>query len=142
MKNVIIKEKIKKLSNDTKEVLDVLIADSIIEMDYRKRVDEDILERVVLVYLSLFEEKNLLEFDELILSEKNILFRIISKGIASIYVDDEYMTIDNRENKLTMIDEMIDLLVFLTDFNRSTIRRLVIRDIKIYFHYGWKWDFL
>lgn len=142
MRNLEIKKQINKLNNNTKEVLGLLISDSIIEMSYRQRVDQDILERIVLVYLSLFEDKNLLEFNDLILLEKNILFRIISKGIASIYVDDEYMTIDNRENKLTMIDEMIDLLVFLTDFNRSTIRRLVIRDIKIYFHYGWKWDFL
>lgn len=141
MKNVIIKEKIKKLSNDTKEVLDVLIADSIIEMGYRKRVDEDILERVVLVYLSLFEEKNHLEYDELKLSEKNIICRIISKGIASIYVDDEYITNDILNDKLIIIDNLIDLLCFLTDLNRSTIRRLVIRDIKLYFYCGWKWDF-
>ena len=124
------------LDKNTQEVLDVLLSDAILEMEYRNRIDNDILERIVLVYLSLFEEKNHLEYDELNLSEKNIICRIISKGIASIYVDDEYITNDNSKDKLVIIDDMIDLLCFLTDFNRSTIKRLVIRDIKIYFYQG------
>lgn len=127
---------------NSKRIFDSLFADSIIEMEYRNRMDKDILERIVLVYLSLFDEKNHLEYDELKLSEKNIICRIISKGIASIYVDDEYITNDNSKDKLVIIDDMIDFLCFLTDFNRSTIKRLVIRDIKIYFYQGWKWDFI
>lgn len=142
MKNVIIKKNLKKLSNSTQEILDKLLSDSILEMSYRKRIDKDILERIVLVYLSLFEDKNLLEYEELNASERNILCRIISKGIASIYVDDEYITKNNSKDKLIIIDGLIDLLCVLTNFNRSTIKRLVIRDIKIYFINGWKWDFI
>lgn len=142
MTNIKIKNFIMALDKNTQEVLDVLLSDAIIEMYYRNRIDKDILERIVLVYLSLFDEKNHLEYDELKLSEKNIICRIISKGIASIYVDDEYITNDNSKDKLVIIDDMIDLLCFLTDFNRSTIKRLVIRDIKIYFYQGWRWDFI
>ncbi len=142
MKNRVIKEKISKLNLSTQEILDVLLSDTIIEMNCRNRINEDILKRVVLVYLSLFDDKEYLEYDELNLSEKNIICSIISKGIASIYVDDEYITKDNSKDKLVIIDDMIDLLCFLTDFNRSTIKRLVIRDIKIYFYQGWKWDFI
>lgn len=142
IENQLIKYKISKLNISTQEILDVLLSDSILEMSYRKRIDKDILERIVLVYLSLFEDKNLLEYEELNASEKNILCRIISKGIASIYVDDEYITKDNSKDKLIIIDDLIDLLCLLTNFNRSTIKRLVIRDIKIYFFNGWKWDFI
>ena len=142
MGNVIIKKNLKKLSNSTQEILDKLLSDSILEMSYRKRIDKDILERIVLVYLSLFEDKNLLEYEELNASERNILCRIISKGIASIYVDDEYITKNNSKDKLIIIDDLIGLLCLLTNFNRSTIKRLVIRDIKIYFINGWKWDFI
>lgn len=142
MRNVIIKKNLKKLSNSTQEILDKLLSDSILEMSYRKRIDKDILERIVLVYLSLFEDKNLLEYEELNASERNILCRIISKGIASIYVDDEYITKNNSKDKLIIIDDLIGLLCMLTNFNRSTIKRLVIRDIKIYFINGWKWDFI
>lgn len=142
MRNVIIKKNLKKLSNSTQEILDKLLSDSILEMSYRKRIDKDILERIVLVYLSLFEDKNLLEYEELNASERNILCRIISKGIASIYVDDEYITKNNSKDKLIIIDDLIGLLCLLTNFNRSTIKRLVIRDIKIYFINGWKWDFI
>jgi len=59
-------------------------------MNCRNRINEDILKRIVLVYLSLFDDKEYLEYDELKASEKNIICSIISKGIASIYVDDEY----------------------------------------------------
>lgn len=142
IENQLIKYKISKLNISTQEILDVLLSDSILEMSYRKRIDKDILERIVLVYLSLFEDKNLLEYEELNASEKNILCRIISKGIASIYVDDEYITKDNSKDKLIIIDDLIDLLCLLTNFDRSTIKRLVIRDIKIYFFNGWKWDFI
>ena len=142
MRNVIIKKNLKKFSNSTQEILDKLLSDSILEMSYRKRIDKDILERIVLVYLSLFEDKNLLEYEELNASERNILCRIISKGIASIYVDDEYITKNNSKDKLIIIDDLIGLLCMLTNFNRSTIKRLVIRDIKIYFINGWKWDFI
>lgn len=141
MTNIKIKNFIMALDKNTQEVLDVLLSDAIIEMYYKNKIDKDILERVVLVYLSLFEEKNHLEYDELKLSEKNIICRIISKGIASIYVDDEYITNDILNDKLIIIDNLIDLLCFLSDLNRSTIRRLVIRDIKLYFYCGWKWDF-
>ena len=142
MKNVIIKNKISKMYDSTKEILEVLIADSILEMNCRNRVNEDILKRIVLVYLSLFDDKEYLEFEDLKASEKSIICRIISKGIASIYVDDEYITDDNAKDKLVIIDDLIDLLCFLTDYNKSTIKRLVIKDIKIYFYYGWKWDFI
>lgn len=142
MDNINIRKKINKLNNNTKEILESVLADSIIEMNCRHRVNEDILRRIVLVYLSLFDENNYLEYDDLKVSEKNIINRIISKGIASIYVDDEYITNDNAKDKLIIIDELIDLLCFFTDFNRSTIKRLVIRDIKIYFYKGWRWDFL
>lgn len=142
VKNRVIKEKISKLNLSTQEILDVLLSDTIIEMNCRNRINEDILKRIVLVYLSLFDDKEYLEYDELKASEKNIICSIISKGIASIYVDDEYITNDNAKDKLVIIDDMINLLCFLTDFNRSTIKRLVIRDIKVYFYKGWKWDFI
>lgn len=142
IKNRVIKDKISKFNASTQEILDILLADTIMEINCRNRINEDILKRIVLVYLSLFDDKEYLEYDELNLSEKNIICSIISKGIASIYVDDEYMTKDNSKDKLVIIDDMIDLLCFLTDFNRSTIKRLIIRDIKIYFYQGWKWDFI
>ena len=142
MDNINIRGKINKLNSNTKEILESVLTDSILEMNCRNRVNEDMLKRIILVYLSLFDDKEYLEFEDLKASEKSIICRIISKGIASIYVDDEYITDDNAKDKLVIIDELINLLCFLTDYNKSTIKRLVIRDIKIYFYYGWKWDFI
>ena len=142
MSNNEIKNRIEKMNKNSKEILEVLLSDAILEMNCRHRVNEDILRRIVLVYLSLFDNRDYLEFEDLRVSEKSIICKIISKGIASIYVDDEYITNENSKDKLVIIDDMIDLLCFLTDFNRSTIKRLVIRDIKIYFYQGWRWDFI
>lgn len=142
MENIKIKNKIKELNNSSQEVLQLLLSDTLLEMSCRERVSKDILRRLVLVYLSLFGENDYFEYDDLNVKEKNIICRIVSKGIASIYVDDEYITDDNTVDKLIIIEDLIELLCFLTGFCKSTIKRLVIRDIKIYFYAGWKWDFI
>lgn len=142
MKNSLIKNKIKNLNENSQEVLEILLSDSIIEMNCRHRIDEATLRRIVLIYLSWFDDINYSEYQNSKFSEKSIICRIISKGIASIYVDDEYITNDNAKDKLVIIDDLINLLCFLTECNRSTIKRLVIRDIKVYFYKGWKWDFI
>ncbi len=142
MENIKIKNKIKELNNSSQEVLQLLLSDTLLEMGCRERVSKDILRRLVLVYLSLFGENDYFEYDDLNVKEKNIICRIVSKGIASIYVDDEYITDDNTVDRLIIIEDLIELLCFLTGFCKSTIKRLVIRDIKIYFYAGWKWDFI
>lgn len=142
MKNEFFKSRINNMKSSTQEVLDILITDSILEIEYRKRISKDILERIVLVYLSFFTDKNYLEYEELSAYEKNIFCRIISKGIASIYVDDEYMYRDIKVEKSRIIYELMIFLCFLTNLNYSTIKRLTIRDIKIYARIGWDWDFL
>ena len=111
-------------------------------MKFRNRLEESVLEKIILVHLSFFSDSNYLEYEELKTSEKNVYCRIISKGIASIYVDDEYITNDNLKDKLVIIEDLINLLCLLTGFNKNTIKRLVIRDIKVYFHHGWKWNFV
>ena len=142
MENIKIKNKIKELNNSSQEVLQLLLSDTLLEMGCRDRVSKDILRRLVLVYLSLFGEENYFEYDDLNVKERNIICRIISKGIASIYVDEEYITDDNAMDRLIIIEDLIEMLCFLTGFCRSTIKRLVIRDIKIYFYAGWNWDFI
>ena len=53
---------------------------------------------------------------------------ILLKGIASIFVDDEYITKENASEKLIIIDDMINLLCFITNLERSIIRALVIKE--------------
>ena len=142
MENFKIKNQIQELNISSQEVLQLLLSDAILEIACRNRVSKDILKRLVLVYLSLFSEEDYFEYDKLNVKEKNIICRIISKGIASIYVDEEYITDNNANDRLVIMEDLINLLCFLTGFNRSTIKRLVLRDIKIYFSVGWKWDFI
>lgn len=142
MYNKEIRKFIKELNISSQEVLQLLLSDAIMEISYRNRVNNDTLRRIALVYLSLFDDEDYLEYEKLKLSERNIICRIISKGIASIYVDDEYITKKNTMDKLVIMDDLIKLLCFFTGFNKSTVKRLVVRDIKIYFCKGWSWNFL
>ena len=142
MNNNDVKYEIEKMNKSTKDVYDQLILDSLLEIKFRNRLEESVLEKIILVHLSFFSDSNYLEYEELKTNEKNVYCRIISKGIASIYVDDEYITNDNWKDNLVIMEDLVNLLCFLTGFNKSTIKRLVIRDIKIYFHHGWKWDFI
>lgn len=142
MDNIKIKNFIKALNKNSQKVLEILLSDSIIEMNCRHRIDEGVLRRIILIYLSWFDDTNYSEYKNSKFTEKSIICRIISKGIASIYVDDEYITNDNAKDKLVIIDDLINLLCYLTGFNRSKIKRLIIRDIKVYFYKGWKWDFI
>lgn len=57
MQNIYIKKKINKLNKNTKEILDVLISDCLSEMAYRNRISIDKLERITLVYLSIFDKR-------------------------------------------------------------------------------------
>lgn len=142
MYNKEIRKFIKELNISSQEVLQLLLSDAIMEISYRNRVNNDTLRLIALVYLSLFDDEDYLEYEKLKLSERNIICRIISKGIASIYVDDEYITNSNSKDKLVIIDDLINLLCYLTGFNKSTVKRLVVRDIKIYYCKGWNWNFL
>lgn len=99
MNNNDVKSEIEKMNESTKDVYDQLILDSLLEMKFRNRLEESVLEKIILVHLSFFSDSNYLEYEELKTSEKNVYWRIISKGIASIYVDDEYITNDNLKDK-------------------------------------------
>ncbi len=142
IENLLIKRRINTMNEHSKKILEELFSDSIIEINYRNRTDSKVLEKIVLVFLSLFEDDNYFEYDNLTCYEKNIICKIISKGIASIFVDDEYLDNSNHKEKLFIIEDLINLLCCLTSLNKSTIKRLVKRDIKIYSYLGWNWDFL
>lgn len=70
MSNNEIKNGIEKMNESSKEVLQLLLSDAILEINCRHRINEDILKRIILVYLSLFDDKEYLEYEELKVSEK------------------------------------------------------------------------
>jgi len=109
MKNREIKNKIQNSNKNIWKILNNIFVDAILEIEYRKRVNEDILEQIVLVYLSLMGDKNYLEYEELEINEKNIICMILLKEIASIFVDDEYLRKENvsvkHKNKENIILE-------------------------------------
>ena len=59
MKNRKIKNKIQNSNKNIWKILDNIFVEAILEFEYRKRINEDILEQIVLVYLSLMGEKKI-----------------------------------------------------------------------------------
>lgn len=56
MKNEYIKNKISIMNKDTQNVLELILGDAVLEIQHRKRINEYVLERIVLVYIFLFSE--------------------------------------------------------------------------------------
>lgn len=71
MNNNDVKNEIEKMNESTKDVYDQLILDSLLEMKFRNRLEESVLEKIILVHLSFFSDSNYLEYEELKTSEKN-----------------------------------------------------------------------
>lgn len=49
-----VKNEIEKMNENTKDVYDQLILDSLLEMKFRNRLEESVLEKIILVHLSFF----------------------------------------------------------------------------------------
>ena len=55
MKNKIIKEKINKMTKISKEIDDEIVIEKFLEMNLNKKLDERVLERIILAHLSFFQ---------------------------------------------------------------------------------------
>lgn len=93
MENRKIKKYFNKLSCDTKKILVAILEDSLVYLDNQKLINNQILNRVVSIYFLLidYDYKNMVEFDDLNIKEKKLIYKIVLDGVASMYVDNEYL---------------------------------------------------
>lgn len=68
MKNKLIKEKLNSMKS--KDILDQIVMDALLEIKYRKKLSEDVIERIVLTHLSFFGDINFIEYEDLTTYEK------------------------------------------------------------------------
>lgn len=113
MKNKIIKEKINKMTKISKEICDEIVIEKFLEMNLNKKLDERVLERIILAHLSFFSDNDFYEYEKLSIYEKNIYFRMITQGMVSLYLNNKYLDRQDYRKKFQILDEITKILVYL-----------------------------
>ena len=89
-----IKNYYNKMSEDTKIILVNILADNLIYLHDFEVVDKKVIKSIsslLLLFINHNTKTKIKEFDEFSIYEKKVLYSIIIDGIASIYVDNEYL---------------------------------------------------
>ena len=84
----------------------------------------------------------MIEFDDLTIQEKKLLYQIIIEGIVSVYVDNEYLEYSDRGTKYkqNIIQELLSFFKYLTRFSNEKVFMIYSREVKKYRTKGFSWD--
>ncbi|MDO5555711.1 MAG: hypothetical protein Q4G09_03400 [Clostridia bacterium] len=144
MENIKIKTFYDKMSKESKRILTAIIKDNLVYLDWNKLIPHKSLNKIVSIYFLLieYEYKNIIEFDNLNVKEKKMLFNIILDGIASIYVDNEYLEHSDigTKYKQKIIQELLSFFKFISKFSKEKIFMLYEIEVKKYKRKKFRWD--
>ena len=132
MKKVAINDKVEIMKNESYKILEKIFIDSIIEIYTKGYICEDILGRIVLVYLSFFSSKKYINLKDLTKYELNLIFKMISKGIILLNVEGKYLTFNNKDKKKEILEDILTFLVLLTDQEYESIKVKIWKEMKVY----------
>ncbi|MGN1270889.1 MAG: hypothetical protein ACI4UX_02755 [Clostridia bacterium] len=144
MNNLKIKGYFNKMSENSKNIIISIIEDSLVYLDNQNFIDNNTLNRIVSIYFLLtnFEYKEMIEFEDLNSNEKKLIYRIILNGIASIYVDNDYLEYSDigTKYKKRIIQELLSFLKFISKLSEEKVFRLYEIEVKKYRKKGLNWD--
>mgnify|MGYP004561082703 CR=1 FL=1 len=83
----------------SKGIYDEIVIEKFLEMKMNKKIDEFVLERIILAHLSFFSVNDFYEYEKLNIYEKSIYFRIITQGMISLYLNNKYLDMRNYRKK-------------------------------------------
>ena len=132
MKKVAINDKVEIRQNESYKILEKIFIDSIIEIYTKGYICEDILGRIVLVYLSFFSSKKYINLKDLTKYELNLIFKMISKGIILLNVEGKYLTFNNKDKKKEILEDILTFLVLLTDQEYEVIKVKIWKEMRVY----------
>ena len=132
MKKVAINDKVEIMQNASYKILEKIFIDSIIEIYTKGYIYEDILGRIVLVYLSFFSSKKYINLKDLTKYELNLIFKMISKGIILLNVEGKYLTFNNKDKKKEILEDILTFLVLLTDQEYEVIKVKIWKEMRVY----------
>lgn len=144
MENTKIKKIYKRKSKDAQEILVKIIEDSLLCLYNQEIIKDKTLNRVISFYFLLidYEYEHMIEFDDLEIEEKKLLYKIIIDGIVSVYVDNEYLEYSDigTKYKQKIIQELLSFFKYLTKFSEEKVFMIYTREVKKYRMKGFNWD--
>lgn len=145
MENIKIKNYYNKMSEDTKIILVNILADNLIYLHDFEVVDKEVVKSIsslLLLFINYNTKTAIKEFDEFSIYEKKVLYSILIDGIASIYVDNEYLEYSDigTKYKQKIIQELLYFFKYLTKFSKEKVFMIYTREVKKYRMKEFNWD--
>ncbi len=145
MENIKIKNYYNKMSEDTKIILVNILADNLIYLHDFEVVDKEVVKSIsslLLLFINYNTKTAIKEFDEFSIYEKKVLYNILIDGIASIYVDNEYLEYSDigTKYKQKIIQELLSFFKYLTKFSKEKVFMIYTREVKKYRMKEFNWD--
>ena len=145
MENIKIKNYYNTMSEDSKIILVNILADNLIYLHDFEVVDKKVIKNIsslLLLFINHNTKTKIKEFDEFSVYEKKILYSIIIDGIASIYVDNEYLNYSDigTKYKQKIIQELLSFFKYLTRFSKEKVFMIYTKEVKKYRMKGFSWD--
>ena len=145
MENIKIKNYYNKMSEDTKIILVNILADNLIYLHDFEVVDKEVVKSIsslLLLFINYNIKTEIKEFDEFSIYEKKVLYSILIDGIASIYVDNEYLEYSDigTKYKQKIIQELLSFFKYLTKFSKEKVFMIYTKEVKKYRMKEFNWD--
>ncbi len=145
MENIKIKNYYNKMSEDTKIILVNILADNLIYLHDFEVVDKEVVKSIsslLLLFINYNTKTEIKEFDEFSIYEKKVLYSILIDGIASIYVDNEYLDYSDvgTKYKQKIIQELLSFFKYITRFSKEKVFMIYTKEVKKYRMKGFSWD--
>lgn len=145
MENIKIKNYYNKMSEDAKIILVNILADNLIYLHDFEVVDKEVVKSIsllLLLFINYNTKTAIKEFDEFSIYEKKVLYSILIDGIASIYVDNEYLEYSDigTKYKQKIIQELLSFFKYLTKFSKEKVFMIYTKEVKKYRMKEFNWD--
>lgn len=144
MQNLNIKKYFSRKSKDAQNIIIKILEDSLLCLYNQDVIKDKTLNRVISFYFLLidYEYEHMIEFDDLEIEEKKLLYKIIIDGIVSVYVDNEYLEYSDigTKYKQKIIQELLSFFKYLTKFSEEKVFMIYTREVKKYRMKGFNWD--
>lgn len=145
MENTKIKNYFNKMSEESRLILVNMLSDNLVYLHDFNVVDKKVIRSISSLILLLIDYKTkawIKEFDDFDICEKKVLYSILIDGIASIYVDNEYLEYSDigTKYKQKIIQELLSFFKYLTKFSKEKVFMIYTREVKKYRMKEFNWD--
>ena len=145
MENTKIKNYFNKMSEESQLILVNILSDNLVYLHDFNVVDKKVIRSISSLIILLIDYKTktwIKEFDDFDICEKKVLYSILIDGIASIYVDNEYLEYSDigTKYKQKIIQELLSFFKYLTKFSKEKVFMIYTKEVKKYRMKEFNWD--